>query len=99
MGKRLLNTNLQATVDPLPWFYGIIKTHKTPLTMTPIISCTGSLMHPIGVWTDSRFQQVAADIPAYFKDSKVLKEQLTTMELPPGIILFTADATSMYTYI
>ena len=36
-------------------------------------------MHPIGVWTDSKFQQVAADMTTYSKDSKVLKEQLTTI--------------------
>ena len=56
-------------------------------------------MHPIGVWTDSKFQQVEAGMPDYFKDSKVLKEQLTAMNLPPGTMLLTADATSMYTNI
>ena len=30
-------------------------------------------MQPIGVWTDSKFQQVVADMSAYLKDSKVLK--------------------------
>ena len=67
--------------------------------MRPIISCTGILMHPIGVWTDGKFQHVAADIPAYSKDSKVLKEQLTNMYIPPGTTLLTVDATSMYTNI
>ena len=67
--------------------------------MRPIISCTGRLMHPIGVWTDSKFQQVEDEMPAYFKDSKVLKEQLTTMDLPPGTMLLTEDATSMDTNV
>ena len=67
--------------------------------MRPIISCTGILMHTIGVWTDSKFQQVTADMPAYFKYSKVLKHHLTTMELQPGTILLTVDATSVYTNI
>ena len=56
-------------------------------------------MHPIGIWTDSKFQQVEAGMPDYFKDSKVLKEQLTAMNLPPGTMLLTANATSMYTNI
>ena len=67
--------------------------------MRPIISYTVSLMHPIGVWTDSKFQQVASKIPDYFKYSKVLKEQLTTMDIPPETMLLTADSTSMYTNI
>ena len=67
--------------------------------MRPIISCTVSLMYPISVWTDSKFQQVEADMPAYFMYSKALKEQLTTMDLTSIIMLITADVTSMYTNI
>ena len=61
--------------------------------MIPIISFTDSLMHPIGV------QQVVSDILAYFKDSTVLKDQLTTMDLPPVTILLMADTTIMYSKI
>ena len=35
-------------------------------------------------------------MPAYFKDSKLLKQQLATMDLPPRTMLLMADATSMY---
>ena len=98
-GKHFLTTNLRAIVYHLPWFYGMIKIHKTPWNMRPIISCTGSLMHPIVVWTDSKFQQVAADMPAYFKYSMLLKDKITTMDLPPVTMLLTKDATSMYTNI
>ena len=77
----------------------MIKIHKTPWDMRPIISFTGSLMHPIVVWTDSKLQHVAAYTTAYFKDSKVLKRKLTTIDLSPGIMLLTADANSMYTDI
>ena len=41
--------------------------------MKYIISCTEKLIYLIGVWDDSKLQEVAADIPAYFKDSKFLK--------------------------
>ena len=59
---------MQANVDPFPWFYVIIKIHKTLWATIPNISCTGSLMYPIGVCNDSKFQQVTAGIPYYFKD-------------------------------
>ena len=94
--KLFLTTNLEANVDPFQWFYGMMKTHKTLWTMRPTISFTGSLMHPIGVWTDSKFQQVVADIPAYVKDSNVLKEKLATMYLPPGTMLLMVDANIIY---
>ena len=64
MGKLFLDTNLKANVDPFPWFYGMIKIHKTQWAIRPIISCTGSLMHTIGIRNDSKLKQVAADIPA-----------------------------------
>ena len=77
----------------------MIKIHKILWAMRPIISCTGSLMHPICVWTDSNFQQVTAGMSAYFKDSKVVKEELTTIYLPPGTVSPMVDVMSMYTNI
>ena len=77
----------------------MIKIHKTPWTIRPIISCNDSLIHPIGEWNDSNFQQVAADIPAYFKGSRFLLKKFTTMDLPPGTMLLTEDEMSMYTNI
>ena len=38
-------------------------------------------------------------MPGYFKDSNLPKEQLTTIDLPPGTMILTLDATSMYTNI
>eukprot|EP00957_Ditylum_brightwellii_P050632 3838634-Ditylum_brightwellii.AAC.1 len=38
-------------------------------------------------------------MPSYLANSKDLKEELITLNLPPGVRLFTADATSMYTNI
>ena len=96
MVKYFLTKNLQDNFDPHPQFYGINKIHKISWAMIPIISCTVSLMHPVGVWGDSNFQEVAADIPEYFKDSNALKEKPTTMDLLHGTMLLTADAMSMY---
>ena len=47
-------------------------------------------MHPIVLWNDSKFQKVVSDMPAYFKNLKVLKEQLATMDQLPVSILLTA---------
>ena len=44
-------------------------------------------------------QDIAKKIPSYLANSKELKEELITINLPPGARLFTADATSMYTNI
>ena len=77
----------------------MFKIHNTPWSVRPIILCTDSLVHPTGVCTYNKFQPVASVMIAYFKYSKFFKEQITTMDLPTGTMLLTADATSMYTNI
>jgi hypothetical protein len=42
---------------------------------------------------------VAKTQPSYFQDSFAHKELLDGIEVPPGAVLFTADATAMYTNI
>eukprot|EP00957_Ditylum_brightwellii_P115626 8819713-Ditylum_brightwellii.AAC.1 len=36
-------------------------------------------------------------MPMYLADSKQLKDDLIQLNIPPGAMIFTADATSMYT--
>eukprot|EP00957_Ditylum_brightwellii_P066611 5055814-Ditylum_brightwellii.AAC.1 len=38
-------------------------------------------------------------MPSYLANSKELKEELITLNLPPGARVFTANATLMFTYI
>ena len=83
----------------LPVFYLSAKVHKTPWSTRPIISCSGSLLYSVGVWVDRQLQKVAIQQPSYIKNSKELKDLLLELVLPPGALLFTADAVSMYTNI
>jgi len=54
---------------------------------------------PLRHWINEQLQPVAQSMPSYFKSSYVLKEELLALHLPPNAVLFTADATSMYTNI
>ena len=76
-----------------------MKVHKTPWTTRPIVSCSGSLLHSLGVWVDRKLQSVARSQRSYLKSSHQLKELLIHITLPPNAVLFTADAVSMYTNI
>ena len=55
--------------DPFSTFYATIKLHKKPLATRPIVSYSGSLLHPLGVWIDDKLQNVVKHQPAYFKSS------------------------------
>ena len=80
-------------------FYLLLKVHKNPLKSRPVVSSSGTLFHSLGVWLDDQLKDIASSRSSYFKSSEVLQPILTSMELPPGCRLFTADAVSMYTNI
>ncbi|KAL7579195.1 hypothetical protein ACA910_011366 [Epithemia clementina (nom. ined.)] len=98
--RRFLRHNLAQNTTPFPVFYFTMKVHKHPWTTRPIVSCSGSLTHPLGIWVDSKLQAVARAQPSFFASSAELKLKLEALgQLPPGAKLFTADAVSMYTNI
>ena len=77
-----------------------MKVHKTPLKTRPVVSCSGSLLHSLGVWLDTMLQPIATSLPSFIASSYDLKEALQEMPLlPANAQLFTADAISMYTNI
>ena len=96
---RFLKTKLIENVEPFATFYTTMKVHKSPLKTRPIVSCSGSLLEALGVWVDDKLQIAAQRQRSYFKNSLELKQNLTTLDIPPNAFLFTADAESMYTNI
>ena len=97
--RKFLRTHLRTNKTPFPVFYLTMKVHKTPWTTRPIVSCSGSLLHSLGVWVDRKLQSVARSQRSYLKSSHQLKKLLIHITLPPNAVLFTADAVSMYTNI
>ena len=97
--KKFLRHHLQENTEPWCTFYLLMKVHKTPLRTRPIVSTSGSLLQPMGIWVDSKLQTVARSMPAFINSSLELKTKLFRSPLPDGCALFTADAQSMYTNI
>jgi hypothetical protein len=86
-------------IDAISTFYLLMKVHKTPLKTRPIVSCSGTLLYYLGIWVDDKLQRVAKNQRSYFKSSFDLKDDITSLKLPPNASIFTADAISMYTNI
>ena len=87
--------------DPISTFYLLMKVHKTPIATRPIVSCSGTLLHSLGVWVDDKLQRIVTTQQSYFKSSATLKKQIITLDnLDESYYsLYTADAQSMYTNI
>ena len=97
---RYIRKKTKECKDPFPKLYLLMKVHKQPLKTRPVVSCSGSLLHPLGVWLDTALQPIANTLPSFNASSYDLKEALNDLPpLPTGALLFTADAVSMYTNI
>ena len=98
--KKFIRKRTKEVDDPFPVLYLLMKVHKSPLKTRPVVSCSGSLLHALGIWLDTALQPIATSLPSFIGSSYDLKEAIDAMPpLPPNAKLFTADAVSMYTNI
>ena len=97
---KYLRKKTKECTDPFPKLYLLMKVHKTPLKTRPVVSCSGGLLHPLGVWLNTALQPIATKLTSFIASSYNLKEALKTIHgLPAGAKLFTADTVNMYTNI
>ena len=90
--------------SPFGQFYVLYKIHKGigkdgKWPTRPVSSDVTSLPHALGKWVTEALLPIQAVQKSYFKDSFELKTILDTLEFPPNALLFTSDASSMYTNI
>ena len=78
---RFIRTKTKECTDPFPKLYLLMKVHKSPLKTRPVVSCSGSLLHALGIWLDTALQPISTSLPSFIASSYDLKEALD--ELPP----------------
>jgi hypothetical protein len=83
----------------LPVFYGLPKVHKTPMSLRPVVSCINSLLSVFSTWLDFKMKALLPLIQSYTKNSTAVIQDLKSLHLPENVLIFTADAKSMYTNI
>ena len=106
MERAFLIQGLEQNKKAFAGFYLTLKAHKlkpgqnvTHLQSRPIVSCPGSLLHPLGIWTNRKLQSLAKQQVSYFRISYNLRQDLCSTQYPTTAQLFKADAVSMYTNI
>ena len=104
--RAFLKQGLQQNKKAFAGFYLTLKAHKLKpgqnvrhLKSQPIVTCPGSLLHPLGIWTDRKLQTLAKQQVSYFRNSYELRQDLCSTQYPTTAQLFTSDAVSMYTNI
>ena len=83
----------------IPTFYGLVKIHKQPWTLRPVVSCCGSLLATISTWIDFHLQKLRHKLPAFIQDSSKFQKELQQITIPQNTRITTCDAISMYTNI
>jgi len=76
--------------------YFLTKTHKSPMTLRPIVSQVGSATANMASFLDHYLQPIVQGLPAYLKDSTQFIREVTAL---PDDILVTVDVKSLYTCI
>ena len=106
MERAFLKQGLDQNKRAFAGFYLTLKAHKLKSGQSvihpkshPIVSCPGSLLHPLGIWTNRKLQSLAKQQISYFRNCFDLCQDLCSTQYPTTAQLFTADAISMYTNI
>lgn len=83
---KYINYHSSSVVDPLPYFYLLMKIHKgPPLKSRPIVSFSGSMYHSLGVWIDTQLQAVAKSFRSYLESSFDLVNILKNLDITPNV--------------
>ena len=72
--------------------------HKNPLKTRSIILISGSYLQGLSVWLDNQLKPIIKKLRSYIDSSRSFKYSLP-LTVDQRALLFTADATSMYTNI
>jgi hypothetical protein len=96
---RIASYMLQLQHKPLriPTFYGLVKMHKTIISLRPICSCINSPTYHASKFLDWKLKQVMKNGASYTKDSReILLKLQRQFELTSQSTLLSADVVSLY---
>ena len=79
--------------------YFLTKTHKSPMTLRPVVSQVGSATGNMASFLDHYLQPIVQTVLAYLKDSTQFIREITSLNIEPNDLLVTVDVKSLYTCI
>jgi hypothetical protein len=89
----------------VPVFYGLIKVHKDPVALRPIVSCHSWLTTPVSqVCAHELHTLIRRHLPHVLEDSKALVRQITDVRVPlhhsvDSVVFITGDVEGLYVNI
>ncbi|XP_065893450.1 uncharacterized protein [Dysidea avara] len=80
-------------------FYSLLKIHKNPMRIRPIVSSCNSPTENISQFLDYWLQHSMRTLPSYLQDTNQLINNLCSLSVPEDSWLVTVDVKSLYTCI
>ena len=80
-------------------FYSLLKIHKNPMKIRPIVSSCNSPTENISQFLDHWLQHCMRALPSYLQDTNQLINDLCSLYIPEDSWLITVDVKSLYTCI
>lgn len=80
-------------------FYGLIKIHKNPIAIRPIVSGSNGILTGLSRWLDNELQPYVKNLQSYVKNSDQVIDDIKNIKPQENHLCFTADASSLYTSI
>ena len=79
--------------------YFLTKTHKSPMSIRPIVSCINCATENLSRFLDSYLQPMMKQLPAFIKDTTHFINAIEDIDIQPTDLLVTVDVKSLYTNI
>jgi GIY-YIG catalytic domain len=99
ISKKQKNYLIRCT-PKMPVLYGLPKIHKNNWPLRPIVSQIDSPAYKLNKYLDYLLTTAEKSIPNLLQDTTKFLQIVNTLDpMPPGIILFTIDVTSLYTVL
>ena len=99
---RILPKKIADSVRPqgsrLAHLYGLPKTHKTPLSMRPILSATQTYNYALAKWLDDKLKPLSCN-DYMIKDTFEFLDEIRSLTINQGEILVSFDVTSLFTNV
>ena len=82
----------------LPKFYGILKIHKKPVKMRPIIPCHSAVQNPAAKYVDKNLRPLILEAPTIIHGTKDLAIKLSKLNINtnPKYFIITGDVVAFY---
>lgn len=103
--EAFLASHAASTACSVPTFYGLIKVHKNPVALRPIVACHSWLTTPVSkVCAHELHRLIRLHLPHVLEDSRTLVRMLESVRIPlrhstDSVLLITGDVEGLYVNI